>query len=30
MPKLRIGGHWTIIAVMHHSREPKYWLERLH
>ena len=25
-----IGGDWTIIAVMHHSREPGYWLDRLH
>lgn len=25
----RIGGVPTIIAVMHHSREPGYWLDRL-
>jgi plasmid stabilization system protein ParE len=25
----RIGGVPTIIAVMHHSRKPEYWLDRL-
>jgi plasmid stabilization system protein ParE len=25
-----IGGALTIIAVMHHSRESRYWLDRLH